>query len=209
MPVAGSCKIVISGSLPHGEIWSTSFGLVNTGVTSQASLQTVVNNMKTAAEQAGSFVSIFGPYNASTTTTNLITGYYYAGGPTATYQANTVFSHAGSQATNALPNQCCVVTTLLTGRPGRSYRGRMYLPLTGPGLTAGQLSSSDCTTIATGMKTFFDAINGGAGGYSVAVISSRQSAMTSVVAVRVDSIVDTQRRRTQSSTPLAAVTVNL
>lgn len=99
------------------------------------------------------------------------------------------------------PPQVAAVTSLLTGRPGRSYRGRMYWPHLYGALTDGQLGPTDAQNLATQMATFLgDA--GEAAGTDFAMVpvvySTVLGTVSFVTTVRVDTVLDTQRRRRNS-----------
>jgi hypothetical protein len=195
MPVANEVRIVLSGALAGGEQWSCSFAIMNGGVTSQANLQVIVDNVATAAASTGSLNSLVAASGANGMTLTRITGYYYVAPGPATFTAFHDVTGVVGATTDKLPNQCAMVVTLLTGLPGRGNRGRMYWPFPTAIITASHASNGNCDTIANAFKTFFQAINGGGGGYSVAVASSTHSAMHAVTAIKVDNVVDTQRRR--------------
>lgn len=202
MPVAGEVKIQISGKLPSGEIWSTGFQIGGATITSQSDLATLLGAVQTGFAVTSGLRAWMVSKNPSGFTIENLAAYYYASNGPATYQASVTDTGAGSSVSPPLPNQCAVVASLRTSRPGRSFRGRMYLPLLCIGNASGQVTTADTTGTANAVKTTFQTINGGAGGYSVAVASTRQNAMTHVTGIIVDSLIDTQRRRSQSEAAL-------
>lgn len=118
------------------------------------------------------------------------------------------YAHAatGSVAGATLPPECSPVLTLLTGRRGRRYRGRIFLPApTGAILlTAGTITGTAITNIQTqytGMISAMSAIQWlpvvasyGHGSYLGSPTTWTPFA-TAVTAVRMDPYVDVQRRR--------------
>lgn len=96
-----------------------------------------------------------------------------------------------------LPPQCSMVISLLTGRPGASYRGRMYWPLlTGLMTTAGK-SSLPAQSVADNFAQWVGNIgslsSGDAGEAAIASVS--KGVVTPVTSVSIGDVVDTQRRR--------------
>ena len=118
----------------------------------------------------------------------------------AEYQLPTPYS--GSGASN-MPYQCAVVLSLLTGRPGRSYRGRMYWPAAGYALATSnaQLDSTTTAGIASDASNLITDVGAAAGtdfAMLPSVYSARLGTTTYVTSVRVGSVIDTQRRRRNS-----------
>lgn len=114
-----------------------------------------------------------------------------------------------------LPNQCCVVVTLLTAAAGRSAKGRVYLPLLGnPILTDGRLGQaarvvSEFSRFLSSTLSDWQALTGQTAERWV-VASRTNGDINPITAVRVGNVIDTQRRR-RSSLPEtysnAAVTI--
>jgi hypothetical protein len=117
----------------------------------------------------------------------------------------TVIAQSGSA---TLPPQNAMVTTLLTDINSRATRGRMYWPLLVPLLSAGKYGSS-LTTWCNDMKAWYTGISQAlattAGGslavFLPSVFSRVHMTLTPVSRLRVNSIVDTQRRRSWSLIP--------
>lgn len=92
----------------------------------------------------------------------------------------------------------CIGT--LTGRPGGSYRGRIYIPALGAGVspTTGFIGAPDQTTARTAMATLISAINDLtlSGDPITAVVASRTTVSSApITQVRSDQVLDVQRRR--------------
>lgn len=199
MPVAGEARIVFAGNLPGGEQWSISHAVGGTGISTQNDLNVLVSNAIIAYSATTSLKSILQAANPAGFSVASCTGYWYTSNGPALYQARQAIGDNGSAASQPLPNQAAVVVSLLTALSGRTHRGRMYIPQLSKNLTAGQLATADVDAICTAVKNYIAALNGSVGGYSVAVASTVSAALTHVTSVRVDSKVDTQRRRAKST----------
>lgn len=113
-----------------------------------------------------------------------------------------------SKAGLGVPNkmfQSCVVFTFLTGRPGRSYKGRMYWPALAATLSADlRLSQANIDSYASNGAQLLEMI-GGAGATDgefpiPVVVSQTAGTYTPITSVRVGDILDIQRRRRDSLT---------
>jgi hypothetical protein len=119
-------------------------------------------------------------------------GYNVAGALVA--QAFAPVHTVGTGSSNSFP-QVALVASLRTASFGRSYRGRIYLPIDGvlPGAD-GQVTSATCTAAANAVAAFLTATSAG-GPPTASVGSFTKSLMTPINSVIVDSVADTQRRR--------------
>lgn len=108
----------------------------------------------------------------------------------------------------ALPSEVSICCTLEGDRPGRSYRGRMYLPGIAPTvLTAdGIISTAATEALATQCAAYFTALagitygTGGTFGLDSGVLSRKLGVFTPMASVRVGNIMDVQVRRRNGST---------
>ena len=118
------------------------------------------------------------------------------------------------------PNQCAIVVTLVTGRAGRTGKGRVYLPAVGSlDLVGDRIPAVDSQRIADAFSALITGLNldliaATGPGNGVAVQSGKVAAEpgilkwtpldqtgymgAKVIAVRVGDVVDTQRRRRKS-----------
>lgn len=126
-------------------------------------------------------------------------------------------SRGQGQGMNFHPLQAAVCVTLHTGRPGASYRGRLYLPATGIQMPAHRFLQADLDRLASqiggdsaGLTDNIDGMlwdserelaQGSAGAGTAVVRSVAKHLATAIKSVSVDDIPDTQRRRAQSLTP--------
>lgn len=129
---------------------------------------------------------------------------YRSGGPNADLIGTYAVSHPGTGAsTDHLPLQTCIVATLKTGFAGRSYRGRMYWPMTCMSLTNHQLVQTQIDSLANGLKQYFDTLNALPVDRTPAVVSQVGTGhWTAISSVSVDSRPDIQRRRAHQQAEL-------
>lgn len=197
----GSVKLVFAGNLQGGEKFAHGFWF-NAGATpiSQSQLDAnLAGATLTFNTQLGT-AAIKALY-PTTTTYNTITAYSYAGGPNVDLVSGpaTPTAWAGT-AGGAMPNQICIVMSLRSGNPGRSFRGRSYLP--GLQNTAigndGQLVAANRTTLGNAWKAFLQGVAAGGGGTTAMppiIMSAARSAKTPMLTFQIDSRMDVQRRR--------------
>lgn len=199
----GVTRIVLSGAMPGGEIWSSGFWLDgNPPVDDDAAdiLAGIIAGFLTAS----TFDAAFAGANSSDTTLTEVSVYGYPlGGPNATSVGRAaVTGVAGTATVGLMPDQVCTVLTLLTGNASRRGRGRMYLPATCLNLSSShQIPSAIMAAWTAGAKDFFDRINADGAIGDVAVVSIAGSATRVVTDVRMDSRVDIQRRRADQQAP--------
>lgn len=129
------------------------------------------------------------------------------------YQYNGTGARAASQSTYPFstrrvgtgtanhPKQVALVVSTRTPVPGRSGRGRFYLPATGIGMTAlGLVSDSSAIDgLGVALGDFFDDIQAAAG--DLAVVSFTTFAINGVTSLVIDNKPDTQRRREDKISP--------
>jgi hypothetical protein len=107
----------------------------------------------------------------------------------------------GGQPSPALPNNVALCVTLLTALAGRSYRGRSYMPGLAEGfVTLSEISSATAAVYADNYVTLVDDLS--TEGYELVVTSFQAGGVprvtavsTPVVAIGVNTTVDSQRRR--------------
>ena len=101
---------------------------------------------------------------------------------------------SGAQTSGDTILQVAALIKLQTSIRGRSYRGRLFLPLVSELATAnGTLGGSVQTAMTTAWQTFQAAT--GADGINLAVASYKLAVATEVSVVSCESVVATQRRR--------------
>lgn len=108
-------------------------------------------------------------------------------GSPAKWSGGTTGSH------NPVPNVAAIVK-FVTGKRGRSYRGRIYLPWIEEAYIDGlTLDNSQRTAVQTAWATFLTAMTGD--GFDLVVASYKLSTAETVLASGVENDIATQRRR--------------
>lgn len=131
-------------------------------------------------------------------------------------QAGTVGVSSGAAVAGTtspiMPPQVAIVASLRTDFPGRSNRGRVYIPnRTAVLSTDGQVTASVCTAVATAVANFLSLARTRTvrGGNLVPIVDSSTAPDTEVTRVTVDSILDTQRRRRDKLVAATNASANL
>lgn len=197
---AHAVKAVFAGNIQGGEVFAHSLWWDFGSQPSQTDLNTLLTNMRLTFNSQIGVTGVKSNLPTTTAYTSL-TLYSYAGGAHADLVAgpDTGVSCTGTGSA-ALPNQICMVMSLLTGIPGRSNRGRSYLP--GPAIvnlvSTGQAGSSGTTSIITAWAAFVNGMEAGGGGspaIKLVVASAVRGTLTEVTTLQIDSKLDVQRRR--------------
>lgn len=135
------------------------------------------------------------------------TSHFYSGGVLTAAGSATIAPVAGT-GTNPQPVYVSRCVTLLTGRAGRSYRGRVYMPANGapPSGTTFQYVSwiNELNNLATFFRNVLSADTTDLPGdptLTPVVVSRTQAAATQIIALRMDSIPDTQHGRESRFVP--------
>lgn len=213
---ANVTRMVLTGALPGGEIWSTGFWMIDTGVSSngEASAQAEVITFTLNSSDASGAMRIVAAnlWNNQVKWLKTLCYHYVAGGTSADFSGEWVLpTPRVGGLTNGLPNQCAAVLSLRTDLSGRRNRGRMYLPAQGAALQVdGQLQDTVAAAVADGWALAFTDINASDAG-KIVVMSAVGSTATQVSLVRMDSRLDVQRSRAnkQSVDSVANATVTL
>jgi hypothetical protein len=189
---AQSIRVILHASQTSGEELQTGYWIAIPTPVDQAGLDSL------AAELAGyanvMLNAIASQIYSSVTWDRLDLYYYPAGGPHAGMQSTHTLSSVGLATAAGPALDTCGVVTLETGRPGRSYRGRMYLPWH-VGIPGGvEFDGSTVTTRLDAVKAMLDSVNTGRG-HAVSVMSSARGSNTPVTGISMDTIPDVQRRR--------------
>lgn len=194
-------RIVMQGLGPGAEIWQTGLSVIAAPLPgTQAALQTDCNALEPF------FNTFWGSLKSHIYSSFSYTGvkmYAYSGAATrATLQAQTLRTAvAGTLVANSSPIDTSLVASLRTAVPGRSGRGRMYLPchdVCQP--TSGNFVGTASADYALAVKTLANAI-AGYSSYAVAVVSRTTSNWELVRQVIADNRPDVQRRRENKIIP--------
>lgn len=198
-------RVVISGLLATGQTWSTGLW-ISLGAPapqpSQADLDAYA--VAVAAIVKPQVQNIANLLWSNTTNTQTLTVYWYAPNTTKAAMVSTaapmVVTGVG---TGSLPLFTSLVFSLRSAVPGRSGRGRNYMPLTIGGSVGGTglASAAAMPTVSSAWATAIRGLNGMAAGVvnpqgqSVVVASFTKGAGYPIRSVVVDNIPDTQHRR--------------
>lgn len=205
MPVAHNV-VRILGSLPGGEVWSVNpkYGPGPSGLkTSYEDLLAWANGivglnsgsiltagLRTLLSQAGAVTAIRCEYRSA------------AGTLVQAAEAVPVSPVVGTGSASK-PFQTSLVSSLLTGRPGRSYRGRLFWPALGAAIGANDLRVSDANLQAhtAAISTFLEqvaSIGEPENDAVLSVVSDTLSVVTPVTQISCGDVLDVQRRRRDS-----------
>lgn len=206
-------RMVIEGTISAGQTWSTGLTVVGepTGVSltpNQSYLDTWVQNRVVNVRDfftvgtAGSRVSDM--LNAATLVTGLKAYLIPANSDTASLLSEANFGTAiPGTGTSNHPAQTACVVSLRSTVPGRSGRGRMYLPATGAALGGTmQFTNAQLTGVAgraaqlvadLGTSSYQDA--------PLKAVVASQAGARQITRVEVDNDPDTQRRRSDKLLP--------
>lgn len=188
-------KIVIKGTGPGSEIWQTGFStVVTTPITTQSALQSYLNSIVPFVSTWWTSIKV--GVNSSYAWTGVSAYQYQAPSTVAQFQADAPQTpSAGTLATAGCPIDTCCVVSLRSSTPGRSHRGRMYVPLHTAVPAAGALwIASTTNTVGTATKALFSSILGGTAG-GVCVVSRTHNTYDLLTTLITDNKPDVQRRR--------------
>lgn len=199
----GMYRLVMSGSMPGGEIWSSGFWVHGDAPTDTATANALAQlwQAELHSEEDPAFMRLFlNGYCSEGVTWDTTTVYSYPdGGPHAAVIGVYEATVTGGQASAQLPNQVSLVFSLRTGGAGRRQRGRMFLPMNAVNLTTdGQISSGTATTLANSLAATFSDWNASGDNGEVVVCSQSATAFYKVTSIIVDTRLDIQRRRAAS-----------
>lgn len=190
-------RMAVQGTIDSAQSWSVGLSINPNGAAYSQSVLTAY--AAALAPSLTTFFTGFAPYCDSGTVVNDITVYQYdAGAPSAGVQGrfNYVTKPVGSSSTK-LDSRMSMVASLLSATSGRAGRGRIYLPGAGVAMTNRQFSAGPVGAIAPLVAAWIRAINlvniGSTSPGTVCIAGA--SALMPVTTVRIDSKVDTQRRR--------------
>jgi len=208
---AGVARWTLQGTSSPDEVWAFDWWTMpGTGVASQASWQATVDALWTVLGTTSLNTNLAGLIGTDGAVTQL-TGLYYRNSQSAEFSGTHVASPAiaGTSGTRA-PLQMCFCVTTLTGRPGASYRGRMYLPTPGMPLdTNHRFTAGAMTAVVNSLKQVLGAgtVDGQYG--PPVVVSRTKGIATQITNLRYDLRPDIQRRRANRQATGARTTVSV
>lgn len=202
MAVPYNC-IRISGTMPGGEVWSINPKFVIVGGTAVDDYQILlgwassVAGLNTGKVFPTSWLQLLSP---ACRITGVRAEYYGADSKLSVVAEVILTTPSVGTGTASKPYQTAVVVSLRSGRPGRSYRGRIYLPAMGASMDPSTLRipASATATYASDAALFLDQVaDAAAAGSPVrpAIVSQTLGLNTLVSSVQVGDVLDTQRRR--------------
>lgn len=198
---SGTLRCVTSGTLAGGEIFSFTQAFRGDAGWSDTEFETAYGQWVLSVQNVLCASGILAEWPSTTHFTKVRAYLYGAGGALVKQGESADFDKQGSApSASPLPNQLALVVTLLTGFPGRSKRGRVYLPAPAASqLSAdGQASSVSVDTIGGAYRDALQAMKDDTLSCPPVVASATTTAMTDITSIRVDSKLDTQRRRAAS-----------
>ena len=200
MTLLAHSRLVVAGKIGGTQTWSTGIGLNGTdeSAPAAATLQRFVDEF--APLVSTWFGAAVGSLNNSDVSLEKLILTSYLAGET---KAHAVAEHqfapvvTGGSTVQSLPVFTALVVTLLTGIPGRSGRGRMYLPMTTAPLANHQADQNMCTTVATRTATMLIAMATAetTGQPQLIPAVCGKTGNFNITSVKVDSNPDVQHRR--------------
>lgn len=202
--------VAITGLNAVGDTFQFGFGVEDSTGTTQDVANGVATSFTSSFTQTIGGGTLKAQYAPSTSFTK-VSVYRRSktpGGPADELAEAALTGLVGSGSNTPLPPEIAICVSLLTGAPGRSNRGRMYMPA--PSSTTanavGQLSSAAPALFAGWAAAFFGDVNTVA---RTCVLWSRKNALSrAITQVSVGNQFDVQRRR-QNSTPEAYTSVSV
>lgn len=196
--VAGSARVVLSGTGYSPEIWATGFWVSAAALTTSQECTDFADTVHVKAVDSGfktSLLNVIGPgFNW-----NKVTVYSHeSGNPAADHVGEfAVPSGTGSNQTGLNQiSQVCMVATLKTDTAGRTGRGRMFIPAAGQPVANGRFNTVSRNTLCDNLAAMFTLINALTDTSAiVGVFSNAASAIRPVTSVVIDDKPDIQRRR--------------
>lgn len=180
-------KVVFSGAMPGGEVWSS--GFYGAAIADSSSAQSAADAIAGAAYMAQLMTS-HRAMNISGTTLARVTVYKYGAGEAATdVGVAAITDNSGTWSTVPHPTSvaCCLI--LRSANAARAGKGRMFWPATGcPMTTTGEFQAS---TIQTFVNNLGFALKSNA----ASVVSQKLTLSQPVTRVTADTRPDTIRAR--------------
>jgi hypothetical protein len=222
IPTGDILRVQIGGAVPS-DTWSCSFWFALTGLGAtptpsqmNSAANALLGGFKTSVWLAGT-----SPWSGQCSTgTSLTTGksYLYRSSLLVASGSASVTGAPGAAGTSG-PNYVARCITTLTNQPGRSRRGRFYLPQTAGSVTASTGLFASISTALGNMAGLLGSASGAqSSGYffggsetaSYVVVSSTHGYTTHITSLRADNVPDTQHGRENKlvATVTDAVTVS-
>lgn len=196
----------IGGNLPGGEVWSVTpkfignFGDPIVGYEDLLEWATSIALLNGGSVLPNGLRSLL---STAASVTTIRTEYRDANNDLAQAAEFVLPTPAAGTGSATKPFQTSIVTSLLTGRPGRSYRGRLYWPALSATISTStlRLAEATATSIASAAATFLTEVQSSVpegADVVLAVVSDKLGTGAAVNSIQVGDILDTQRRRRDS-----------
>lgn len=207
---APHARLIISGTIgptsTPAEIFSTGFALANATTATPVTMISDADMNALDALVAGWFSDGDTGISTQAHVTRVryvlvdADGHYQRtepGGPFALKDRTHVADVPGGRSSAHHPFQVSQCVTLLTLRPGRSGKGRMYLPVPVAIIDAnGQIGTADRDATLNRTRTFLTAVNALTSTYAAVVsVAASDGVHWPVTSIRVGRVLDTQRKR--------------
>lgn len=195
--------IRIQGTLPGGEVWSVNPRFVvtdRTAIEDYDALLAWAEAIRTHIVALPNTNALLANMSTAVAITSIRAEWITAAG-TMGMAAEAVFNSPKTGAGLATkPYQTSLVSSLLTGRPGRSYRGRLYWPLLGVSVSSDTLrvNAAQLQGISDAVRNLLRFLQDGFDfepGLVLAVVSQTRNAATPVTQISCGDVLDVQRRR--------------
>lgn len=192
-------KFVVYGTLASGA-QDVSYGvwcnIADVDFIGQAALDTITDTVAALFDTFHDTSSVAAFYSSTDQFVGVKSYAYFTDSTSADLQSSALFAapRAGSGTANH-PKETSLVVSERTNQPGRSGRGRFYLPACGIALTAGGLvaSSTAVDDLGDAAITLFDALSAA---LAIPVVASFTKGQTyNITRLEIDNKPDTQRRR--------------
>ena len=201
-------RVTFAGtSFGGGEIWSTGFFLGEESAAAEDPTELMAERLLTHwrvfFENATTYIhNLWLTTEVKVAQIKAVDGRVLDGSTVYAYPATEL---NGGSSTNLFPAQCSLVATLMSDRPrGLASKGRMYLPGVCPSIqTTGKISSVNAGTIATNLQTFFNSVRADADIPNTPILAAKGTGLFPeltaqndyIETIKVDDVIDTQRRR--------------
>ena len=194
-----------SGGLPGGEQWSVGLRTQAAAITDPDTLGQYAVEASDAFKTAWNGSNGLKQWNPNTVSfTNTVVRHVNTAGHTTNQASNANTGAVGANPAQTAPNQGSVVVSLLTNRTGRSYRGRIYLPVLSPSwvIATGRLDVAMRDGLGVNMVLLLQALSAlttatpSTGPFPLAIQSQVSGQPPAVITqLKVGDVLDTQRRR--------------
>lgn len=198
--------IRIKGSLPGGEVWSVNprfNGLLGEQLQQYDDLLAWTNAIAALNTANVLPTALRALMSSQSSITSIRAEFIGADGKLVQVAENVFLTPKLGTGTITKPLTTAVVSSLRTGRAGRSYRGRLYWPALAVTLETAnaRLADTNCVALAGEVATFLKAVGTAAPGslnMGPVVVSQTLGVATKITSISVGDIPDTQRRRRDS-----------